>query len=55
MSLFEAIRVQRNDAVHPQNAMVSDLSVRLSYQAFPQTLAKVEELRSWFQKTTAVL
>ena len=45
MSLVEAIRVERNDAVHPQNAKVSDLSVRLSYQAFPHALEKFEELR----------
>lgn len=50
MSLVEAIRVQRNDAVHPQNAKVSDLSVRLSYQAFPHALEKFEELREWFIK-----
>ena len=49
MSLFEAIRVQRNDAVHPMNATVSADSVRLSFQAFPHALQKVEALRQWFQ------
>ncbi len=48
MSLIEAIRVQRNDAVHPQNASVSADSVRLSYLAFPHALQKLEELRAWF-------
>jgi hypothetical protein len=48
MSLYEAIRVQRNDAVHPMNAVVSDDSVRLLLQAFPYSLSKSEELRSWF-------
>jgi hypothetical protein len=49
MSLFEAIRVQRNDAVHPMNATVSADSVRLSFQAFPHALQMVEALREWLQ------
>jgi hypothetical protein len=48
MSLFEAIRVQRNDAVHPMNATVSEDSVRLLIQGFPYSLGKSEELRAWF-------
>lgn len=47
-SLFDAIRVQRNDAVHPMNATVSSSSVRLAILAFPHALAKSEELRRWF-------
>jgi hypothetical protein len=47
MSLFEAIRVQRNDAVHPMNATVSEESVRILIQSFPYALAKSETLRSW--------
>ncbi len=47
MSLFEAIRVQRNDAVHPMNATVSGDSVRLLLQSFPYSLNKCEELRGW--------
>lgn len=47
MSLIEAIRVQRNDAVHPQNAKVTADSVRLSYHAFPHALEKVDALRGW--------
>jgi hypothetical protein len=47
MSLFEAIRVQRNDAVHPMNATVSGDSVRLLIQSFPYALNKSEELRRW--------
>jgi hypothetical protein len=49
MSLFEAIRVQRNDAVHPMNASVSADSVRLSFLAFPHALQRVEALRQWFR------
>jgi len=48
MSLYEAIRVQRNDAVHPMNAFVSEDSVRLLLQSFPYALSKSEELRVWF-------
>jgi len=48
MSLIEAIRVQRNDAVHPMNAAVSADSVRLSFHAFPHAIEKLEELRAWF-------
>ena len=49
-SLIESIRVQRNDAVHPQNAKVTADSVRLSYQAFPHALEKLEQLRDWFTR-----
>jgi hypothetical protein len=48
MSLIEAIKVQRNDAVHPMNATVSADSVRLSFYAFPHALEKLEALRAWF-------
>lgn len=48
MSLFDAIRVQRNEAVHPMNAAVSADSVRLLIQSFPYAFGKSEELRAWF-------
>jgi hypothetical protein len=48
LSLYEAIRVQRNEAVHPMNATVSEESVRLLLQAFPYSLSKSEDLRAWF-------
>jgi hypothetical protein len=48
MSLIEAIKVQRNDAVHPMNAIVSADSVRLSFAAFPHAMEKLEALRAWF-------
>jgi hypothetical protein len=47
MSLFEAIRVQRNDAVHPMNAKVSEESVRHLIQSLPYALAKGEDARNW--------
>lgn len=52
-SLFEAIRVQRNDAVHPNTAAVNEDSVRLSYDAFPHATEKAETLRAWFGKNPA--
>jgi hypothetical protein len=46
-SLFEAIRTQRNDAVHPMNGMVSAPSVRMLLRTFPYALSTTESLRSW--------
>ena len=45
--MFDAIRVQRNDAVHPQTGHVSDLSVRFTIVNFPSFLMKSEEVRNW--------
>lgn len=47
-SLFDSIRTQRNDAVHPMNATVSASSVRLLLHGFPYALSTTERLRSWF-------
>jgi hypothetical protein len=46
-SLFEAIRMQGNDAVHPMNAVVSASSVRLLLHSFPYALNMTENLRKW--------
>jgi len=50
MSLFEAVRTQRNDAVHPTTGQVSADSVRLLTASFPYALSKSEELRAWLVK-----
>lgn len=47
LSLFEYIKVQRNDAIHPLNFQVSADSVRFSLNAFPLAFSKVEALREW--------
>jgi len=47
LSLFEYIKVQRNDAIHPLNFQVSSDSVRFSLNAFPLAFQKVEALRVW--------
>ena len=44
LSLFEYIKVQRNDAIHPLNFQVSADSVRFSLNAFPLAFSKVEAL-----------
>jgi len=48
LSLFESIRIQRNNAVHPMSAQVSSDSVRHSFNAFPHALETAENLRTWF-------
>lgn len=49
VSLFETIRVQRNDAVHPIVGKVSAEGVRLSLHAFPGACEKLYHLLAWFQ------
>jgi hypothetical protein len=48
VTIADAIRVQRNDAVHPEKGSVSEASVRLLLVAFPYALQKIETLRTWF-------
>jgi hypothetical protein len=55
LSLFEYIKVQRNDAIHPLNFRVSADSVRFSLNAFPLALSKVEALRQWCKAHPASL
>jgi hypothetical protein len=47
MSIYESVRVQRNNAVHPMNASVSADSVRIQLTSFPFALEKMEALRAW--------
>jgi hypothetical protein len=47
LSLFDHIRLQRNDAVHPMNFVVSADSVRFALSAFPMAFERVEALRRW--------
>jgi hypothetical protein len=48
-SLQEAIRVQRNDAVHPQAGKVTPQTVRLTLASFPGACKKSYDLIQWFQ------
>jgi hypothetical protein len=49
MSLFEMVRVQRNDAVHPEAGIVSKDNVFLSLQTLPAALGLVYRLVGWLQ------
>jgi hypothetical protein len=49
-AMIEAIRQQRNDAVHPMNAKASRDSVRLSLAALPAVVQGAEKLREWLQQ-----
>jgi hypothetical protein len=50
LSLFEAIRVQRNEAVHPTVGVVTSTTVRLTLSAFPSACRKVYDLIEWCQR-----
>ncbi|MGD0797960.1 MAG: hypothetical protein ABR910_09570 [Acidobacteriaceae bacterium] len=47
-AMFDAIRAQRNDAVHPNSAQVTPESVRFLIANFPYFLSKCEALTTWF-------
>lgn len=47
LSFFESIRVQRNEAVHPNAAQVTPGKVQLSLSAFPHACQKVYDLIGW--------
>lgn len=48
MSLFEMIRVQRNDAIHPITGQVNRTKVFLSLQTMPTALESINRLIEWF-------
>ncbi len=48
LSLFEMIRVQRNDAVHPAAGQVNQTKVFLTIQSLPVVLEVVFRLIEWF-------
>ena len=52
MSLFEMIRVQRNDAIHPISGQVDRTKVFLSLQTLPTALESIYKLIEWFQSNT---
>ncbi len=52
-AMVEAIRQQRNDAVHPMNAKASRDSVRFSLSALPAVVQGAEKLRSWLHQNPA--
>jgi hypothetical protein len=46
-SFLDSVRVQRNEAVHPNAALVTPSKVQLSLSAFPHACEKVFELIRW--------
>jgi len=48
LSLFEMIRVQRNDAVHPTTGEVNRTKVFVTIQALPAALEVIYRLIEWF-------
>jgi hypothetical protein len=55
LSLFDSIRLQRNDAIHPMNFVVSADLVRSALNAFPSAFEKVDALRQWCMAHPATL
>ncbi len=49
VSLQDAIRVQRNEAVHPQTSQVEPTTVRISISSFLFACRKVYDLIAWFE------
>jgi hypothetical protein len=49
ISLFEMIRVQRNDAIHPTNGKVDRTKVFLSLQTIPTGLECIYKIIDWFK------
>jgi hypothetical protein len=47
LSFLESVRVQRNEAVHPNAALVTPSKVQLSLAAFPHACEKVFDLIRW--------
>jgi hypothetical protein len=47
LSIFDHIRLQRNDAIHPINFVVSPDSVRAALTSFPLAFEKVDAVRQW--------
>ena len=47
LSFLDSVRVQRNEAVHPNAALVTPAKVQLSLAAFPHACQKIYELIGW--------
>ena len=52
MSLFEMIRVERNDAIHPVCGQVDNTKVFLSLQTMPAALESIYKLIEWFESNS---
>lgn len=52
-AMIEAIRQQRNDAVHPMNAKASRDSVRFSLSALPAVVQSAAKIQNWLLQNLA--
>jgi hypothetical protein len=48
-SLFDSIRIQRNEAVHPETGTVSLESLRAAFDAFPRAYQLADRLTDWLK------
>ncbi len=48
-SLFDSIRIQRNEAVHPETGTVSLESLRTAFDAFPRAYQLADRLTGWLK------
>ncbi len=53
-ALQEAIRTQRNDAVHPQAGQVMPETVQLTLAIFPLACKKAYDLKEWFESNQLI-
>ena len=51
LSFFDSIRVQRNEAVHPNAATVTPSKVQISLAAFPHACEKIYDLMNWLDSS----
>jgi hypothetical protein len=49
-SLFDSIRIQRNEAVHPEAGTVSIESLRAAFDAFPRAYQLADRLTDWLKR-----
>lgn len=54
LSIFEMIRVQRNNAVHPTVSKVSREKIFLTLQSFPAAIEAIYRVRDWFLRHGSV-
>jgi hypothetical protein len=54
-SLFDSIRIQRNEAVHPETGTVSMESLRAAFDAFPRAYQVADRLTDWLKNCPSSL
>jgi hypothetical protein len=54
-SLFDSIRIQRNEAVHPETGTVSLESLRMAFAAFPRAYQVADRVTEWLKSRANTL